>query len=189
MSGARLRTSARGHAGRACPRGLTLVELLVAVSVSVVALAAAWPCVWNGARTAFAVDARAQAGTTAASALRRVAADLRATTVLLPVPSGRDPRTAIHIRHHPPDGPAENVLIAWDPLRGVLWRKASASYVADRVEAFDLTYYGADGAVIAPDALRDAAPAATVMRVRVRLVVTAGNARVERFAELPVGPR
>ena len=47
---------------------------------------------------------------------------------------------------HRHDGQAvETVLVAWDPARGVLWRKASGTYLADHVALFAIDYFCADG--------------------------------------------
>lgn len=169
-----------------CAAGLTLVELLVAMSVTAVVLGAAWPCLWNGSKAAGLVDARAQAETAAASALRRLAADMRVSTAVQGPPEGLDPQRALTLRQYPPGAPQENVLVAWDESRRVLWRKASGSYLADGVERFALTYWTAAGEAVIPSG---PAQWAAVRRVRVELVVRVGEARAERTTDLLVGPR
>lgn len=166
--------------------GLTLVELLVAMSLTVIVLGAAWPCFWNARLAAGRVDARAQAETAAASALRRLAADLRVSTAVQAPPDGLDPRRALSLRQCAPRAPQEDVLVVWDEGRRVLWRKASGSYLADGVERFTVTYWTASGEAAVP---ADSEQWAAVRGVRVELVVRFGRERAERTMELPVGPR
>lgn len=166
--------------------GLTLIELLVAMSLTAVVLGAAWPCLWNASAAAGRVDARSQAETAAASALRRLAADLRVSTAVQAPPEGLDTQRALSLRQCAVGVPREDVLVVWDEGRRVLWRKASGSYLADGVERFALTYWNANGEATVPI---DPEQWSAVRRVRVELVVCFGQERAERTMEFLVGPR
>ncbi len=106
--------------------GFSLVELLIAASLAGVMLAASWGWLWTTASAARGADARAQDATAQAFGARMLRADL-ARAVALGAPDqgicgttrltllARDPRTGVD----------EVVAVAWDPRRGVVWRKAS----------------------------------------------------------------
>ena len=40
--------------------------------------------------------------------------------------------------------------MAWDPRRGVVWRKAAGSYLAEGVTSFAVRYFARDGGEIVP---------------------------------------
>ena len=122
------------------------MELMVALSLSAVALAAAWPWLWNAADVARAADARAQAATSAAFATRSIAADLKCATALLAPPAGASPERCLQLTHTHPGQTRETILIAWNTARRVLWRKTTATYLADNVESFTITYFDHQGA-------------------------------------------
>ncbi len=126
--------------------GFTLVELLVGASIAAVILAAAYAWLWNVAALADGADDRAQAGTLAAAVSRAVAADVHAGVCVVEPPAGRDPSRSLSIVHDHAAVAAEVVLIVWDPARGVVWRNASGTYIADHVSGFAVEYVLADGA-------------------------------------------
>jgi hypothetical protein len=154
------------------------MELLVATCVAAVALAGAWPFVWNAGGTARAVEARAEAVTAGAFAARVVGDDLALAVALLPTPAGRAPAEAFAVLHrHPGEGP-ETVTVVWDGSRRVLWRKASGTYLADRVRSFAVRYFSSDGAELAgPDFAAPDWPARVA-----RLEVTIGAGREDHVA-------
>ncbi len=152
--------------------GATLTELLVALSLSAVALAAAWPWLWNVAEVARAADARAQAATSSAFATRSIAADLECATALLAPPPGASPERCLQLTHAHPGQTRETVLIAWSAPRRVLWRKTTATYLADNVESFTITYFDHHGEPLAPIDLAQPAWPDTVSRVRIRVGVS-----------------
>jgi hypothetical protein len=162
------------------------MELLVAVSVSGVALAAAWPWMWNAASAARAVDGRAQAATAASFAARSIANDLELAAALLPLPAGRPPGRSLHIEHRHPGEAAEPVLIVWDPARRVLWRKTAGTYLADRVESFTVTYFGRDGSLLAPAQIGIPGWQDDVVRVRAHIRVASPTGSGHAVADVPL---
>ena len=152
--------------------GAILMELLVALSLSVVALAAAWPWLWHAADVARGADARAQAATSAAFATRSIAADLECATALLTLPTGASPEPYLHLTHAHPGQERETILIAWDASRRVLWRKTPAMYLADNVESFTLMYFDHQGEPLGPVDLAQPTWTDSVARVRVRIGVS-----------------
>jgi prepilin-type N-terminal cleavage/methylation domain-containing protein len=174
---------------RVSETGFTLMELLIAVSVSTIALCAAWSCLWNVGSAARHVDGRAQAATGAASAARSLAADLELATTLLAPPSGRSPETSIALQHRHPDEAVETVLVVWDPARRVLWRKAPGTYLADHVELFKVLYYGSDGLALESSEFADPAWPLSVARVSFRVVVRAPEGAAEARRDIALYAR
>jgi prepilin-type N-terminal cleavage/methylation domain-containing protein len=167
--------------------GFTLVELLVAAGIAAVVLAAAYAWLWNVAALAGGADDRAQAATLAAAVSRAVAADVHAGVSVLEPPSGRDPARALALVHDHEASAAEVVLIVWDPARGVVWRNASGTYLADHITRFTLAYVLADGSLV--DGQRMAPDDWTSIRaVRVDLASAVGSAIARRSIEASVGP-
>jgi prepilin-type N-terminal cleavage/methylation domain-containing protein len=129
--------------------GFTLVELVLAAVVCGVVLAGAFGWLWSVGSLARVHDDRAQAETIAAAAARSVVADIRAAlAVATPAPE-RDPARALLLVHDRVASAPEMVTIVWDPARGVLWRNASGTYVADHVDGFAVRYALPDGRVVA----------------------------------------
>jgi type II secretory pathway component PulJ len=151
--------------------GVTLLELLIASCISAVALAGAWPFVWNAGDTARAVGARAQAATAGAYALRVVGDDLAQAVQLLPTPVGRTPSESFAVLHRHPGEAPETVTVVWDSARGVLWRKASGTYLADHVRAFAVRYFAAEGEELVGASLQAPAWMSRVERLEVTVVV------------------
>jgi type II secretory pathway pseudopilin PulG len=165
------------------------MELLVAVAVSSIALGAAWPWLWNTADAARAIDARAQAATSAAFAARSIMADLELATGLLAPPAGMIPARSLNVQQRCPGETAQSILIVWDPTRQVLWRKTSSSYLADHVESFSITYYDRLGVPMAPAEMAFGDWPAAVARVRFALVVATRGQRSSLVRDALVGPR
>jgi len=165
------------------------MELLVAVAVSAIALGAAWPWLWNAAETARAIDARAQAATSAAFAARSIVADLELASGLLAPPAGVAPERGLYVQQRRHGEPAESVLIVWDPTRQVLWRKTSSSYLADHVESFATTYFDRLGRPLGPAEMTFADWPDSVARVRIVLVVVTRGERSSVVRDALVGPQ
>jgi prepilin-type N-terminal cleavage/methylation domain-containing protein len=169
--------------------GLTLVELLVAVSVTAIALGAAWPWLWDAAEAGRAIDARAQTATSAAFAMRALVTDIELATGLLASPSGMSPEHSLHLQQRRPGEPSEAILVGWDAARGVLWRKTSSTYLADHVESFSVTYFDRlGGRVIEAGAAPGDWPD-SVARVRVAVTVVTGAGRSTAVRDIAIGPR
>ena len=167
--------------------GVTLVELLVATCVTAVALTGAWAWLWNAGGAARGAAGRAQAATAAAFAARTVADELGLATALCYPPAGMSADRALCLEHrHDGVTAAETVLVAWDPARRVLWRKAPGMYLADHVERFAVDYFGADGRRLGPADFAAAYWPRTVARVAVTAHVTVGGrtARASRSVAL-----
>jgi type II secretory pathway component PulJ len=153
--------------------GVTLVELLVAACVSTLALAGAWAWLWSAGMTAGDTAARAQAASVAAFAVRSIANDLGLATALSCPPAGMSPDSALCVEHrHAASAAVETVLVAWDPARRVLWRKAPGAYLADHVERFTVEYFRADGRLLGPVDFTESGWPQTVARVSVTVSVT-----------------
>jgi len=167
-------------------RGFALIEVLVAAAIAGLVLAGAYAWLWNTAALASRTDDRSQAATIASAVSRAVAGDVRGAVGVEP-PSGRDRSRSLALAHDHVDVAPEAVLIVWDPARGVVWRNASGTYLADHVSRFDLTYGLADGRLLAGTAM-GIADWALVRVVRVELTATVGRATVVRSLEVTVGP-
>jgi len=167
---------------------VTLVELLIATCVAALALAGAWGWVWNAGAAARAAGARAQAAPAGAFAVRVMADDLAQAAGLLSTPAGRAPSEAFAILHVHPGEPPETVTIVWDRSRRVLWRKASGTYLADQVSAFEVRYFAAGG-----EELPGAGPDATdwpsqVARMEITVRALRDGRSVTRVLSTCLGP-
>lgn len=176
------RTSSRDAAA-----GFGLVELLVAAAIAGLVLAATWGWLWTVGTATARVDDCAQAGSTAAAALRGVVRDVRLATAVLPPPDGRDPDHSLLLRRDEPDGASEPVLIVWNAARGVLWRNASGTYLSDHVTAFDVSYVTADGRRVGGSEV-DAAEWGALRAVCLELSVALGVRLENRTVEIKLGP-
>lgn len=166
-----MRRCAGSRSSRRGSQGVTLVELLVASCVAAVALAGAWPFVWNAAHAARAMAARAQAATGGAYALRVVGDDLAQAVRLLATPGGRTPSESFAVLHRHPGEAPEAVTVVWDRSRGVLWRKAAGTYLADHVVHFAVRYFSADGDELAGACLQEPGWTARAARLEVTVAV------------------
>ena len=179
-----------GRRRRPCRQvaGVTLVELLVATCVAATALGAAWPWVWNTGVTARVQVQRAQADTSAAFALRVIRDDLAQATAVLAPREARAPETTLCLRHDHPGEPSETVTIVWDASRKVVWRKAPGTYLADRVDAFSVRYFHADGTQLMSGDFAEGDWAASVARVHVNLRTRDGDGTATATLDAVPGP-
>ncbi len=168
-------------------RGFTLIELLIGASIAAVILSAAYAWLWNIGAFADGADEGAQAATLAAAVTRAVAADIYAGVGVVEPPSGRDPSRSLALLHDHVAGAPEAVLIVWDPARGVVWRNASGTYLADHVVRFDVAYALADGSLVDGGDMTSSRWSA-VRAVHVALEATVGSATARRSLETSVGP-
>jgi len=166
-------------------RGFTLVELLVAAALASGMLAAAWGWLWTSAAAARRVDFDAQAATAQAFAARRLRADLLSCAGLCPPELGVcGPSRLTLLRRDPASGDEEVTLVAWDPARGVLWRNAAGSYLAEGVTAFTVRYFTAAGEELLPvDGVLGLDEREAARRVVVSWTTSFGDVHLEQ--ELP----
>jgi len=167
--------------------GFSLVELLVASVIAGIVLSASLGWVWSVAALARADDDRAQAATLAAAASRAVIADVHAAVGVRQPPAGRDPSLSLNLVHDHPATAAEAVLIVWDPARGVLWRNASGTYLADHVSHFAVCYV-LDGARRVDGVSMGGSDWAAVRVVQVQVTTVVGSATESRSLEIALGP-
>jgi prepilin-type N-terminal cleavage/methylation domain-containing protein len=174
-------------AARHSERGFSLIEVLVAAFIAGLVLSAAYGWLWNVAAFAARTDDAAQAATIASAVSRAIARDVRSAVSVGEPPVGRDPSRSLVLAHDHVDVAPEAVLIVWDPARGVVWRNASGTYLADHAIQFGVSYGLADGRRLAG---AEMAPRdwEGVRVVRVELVVAVGAAVVARSLETAVGP-
>ena len=131
--------------------GFSLVELLIAASLAGVMLAASWGWLWTTASAARGADARAQDATAQAFGARMLRADLARTVALGAPGQGICGTTRLTLlARDPATGVDEVISVAWDPRRGVVWRKAAGSYLAEGVTSFAVRYFARDGGEVVP---------------------------------------
>ena len=180
--------SRAGHAPvRRRARGFTLIELLIGASIAAVILSAAYAWLWNIGSLADGADDRAQAATLAAALSRTVAADIHASVGVVEPPSGRDASRSLALLHDHLASVPEAVLIVWDPARGVVWRNASGTYLADHIVGFVVAYVLVDGSLVDGGDMTSSRWSA-VQAVHVVLEATVGSATARRSLETSVGP-
>jgi prepilin-type N-terminal cleavage/methylation domain-containing protein len=183
-----MRPLPHGRGGAAASQGaFTLVELLIAAAVAATVLGAAYGWLWNVAALASRADDRAQAATLAATASRAIAADVKASLRVAEPPSGRDRARSLALLHDHAGVAPEAVLVVWDPARGVVWRNASGTYLADHITGFSLAYVLAGGGLVQGAAMSPSDWDA-VRAVRVDLAASVGQETVGRCVEASVGP-
>jgi prepilin-type N-terminal cleavage/methylation domain-containing protein len=166
--------------------GFSLVELLVATAIVAVVLAAAYGWVWSVGSLAGTTDDRVQASTIAAALTRSLAEDVAGAVEVAAPATGRDPGTSLAVVHDGVDDASEEVLFVWDPARGVVWRNASGTYVADRVREFSVGYVFGDGRSVEGAAM-GVVDWRSVRAVRVALAVEVGSAIVRREVCIGLG--
>ena len=131
--------------------GFSLVELLIAASLACALLTASWSWVWTTASAARRTDAGAQVATAQAFAARMLRADLaRCVGLAAPDLGVCGPTRLTLAMRDPVSGDDEVVTIAWDRGRGIVWRKAAGSYLAEGVTSFAVRYFASDGSEVVP---------------------------------------
>ncbi len=159
--------------------GFSLVELLVATAMAGVVLAAAYAWVWSVGTLAATTDDRVQASTIAAALARTLADDVGGAVEVTAPAVGRDPGGSLALVHDGVDEASEAVVIAWDPARGVVWRNASGTYVADHVRGFAVSFLLGDGRIVDGTAM-GAGDWRSVRAARAALDVEVGGAVIRR---------
>jgi prepilin-type N-terminal cleavage/methylation domain-containing protein len=166
--------------------GFSLMELLVGAAIAGTVLAAAFGWLWNVGALAARADDRIQVATIAATCSRAVALEVRAAVDVVPPPVGRDPARSFALVHDHPGAAQEDVLVVWDPARGVVWRNASGTYLADHVTQFSIAYGLLDGREVDGEDM-GSSDWAIVRCLRVGLETSVGAAVVERSILVGVG--
>ena len=164
-----------------------MLEVLAAAAVAGLVLSAAYGWLWNVGAVAARTDDRAQAATIASAVSRTIAADVHDAAGADAPPPGRDPSRSLALVHDHVDVAREAVLVVWDPGRGVVWRNASGTYLADHVTRFGVAYGLADGRRLA-GAEMSARDWPSVRVVHIELTITVGSAVATRAVETAVGP-
>jgi prepilin-type N-terminal cleavage/methylation domain-containing protein len=161
-------------AGRACrhsgARGFSLVELLVAASLGCLVLGLAWPWCWQVCRAWRGAAPGAEAASTLAAVRRVTLSEVPQAVALLNAPDTGCTRTTLAFAAPSGSGAAAIVTYVWDAGRGVLWRKAPGSHLAEQVTAFGIEYFDGRGRPLALDG-SGRLPAGSLAEVR-RLTFT-----------------
>lgn len=163
--------------------GYSLVELLLAAAIAGAMLTAAWSWCWSLRQTTVRANAAGEARSGVAFARRFTEAELRQAAAV--VSSDDEPSSRLGIAFALPDaadGSSTVVAYRFDAGRGVVWRKAPGSYLADGVVGFAVRYYDVAGEEVAPDdtGRLSSATAAGVRRVVLSLEIIEGG---ERWSE------
>jgi hypothetical protein len=155
------------------------VELLIASVVAAVVLSGAYGWMWGLGALARTTDDRAQACTVAGVVTRTVLEDVGGAVAVLAPSAGRDPAASLALLHDGAATAPESVTVVWDAGRGVVWRNAPGTYVADHVRSLRVGFLLADGREV-DGAAMTAADWADVTGVHADVVVAVGAAIVER---------
>jgi prepilin-type N-terminal cleavage/methylation domain-containing protein len=165
--------SARRHAG------FTLVELLLAASLAVVVLTAAWSWLWTVAAAAHRSGDAAEVASSLAFARRQLLRDAhQATALAAPATGAGCGAHALALQLPGTAAAPEIVQYAVSASRATLWRKTSSNYVAEGVTRFDVVYLRAAGSEVLPEADGglSSEDLEAVRVVRVSVAMAAGSA-------------
>jgi hypothetical protein len=159
--------------------GFGLVELLIAAGIAAVVLIAGWGWCWTATRSCARGADKCDARSTVAFVERLTTAELRSAVCLVQAPGVACTQDGIAFAVPSGDGlTVDIVTYVWDRGRGVLWRKAPGSHLAEGVAAFSITYYAAGDRRLPLQADGTLAPvdARVVRRVAMITEVTCGGA-------------
>jgi len=170
-------------------RGMSLVELLVAVALSGVIFCAAWAWFWTMSTAASTTRQRLDIVCRLAFAQRLVAADVRAATLVEPQSGLPTQQTGLRATLPKDGAPDDEVLYVWDARRSVLWRGAPGSYVAEGVTQFAVRYLDSAGAPFAmpADGSSPSGPESAVAAIEVSMTIARGRISVSRIWTVAVG--
>lgn len=176
-----------GAEARSRKEAFTLLELLLAATLACAVLAAAWGWLWAVAVAAHEAGKRTDLSSSLAFARRQILRDARAAHGLA-APDGAAGCGAHSLALELGTVPATSdpVQYAVNDSRGVLWRRTPSSHVAEGVTRFDVSYYAADGAEIAPTAGGRVSPSELPKVALVRIAVALESGRAEREARWSV---
>jgi len=153
--------------------GLGLVELVVALAITGILLAAGWCWLVDVQGSVLHGATAAEVYSNGAFARRLMVSELRRSTGLSSAGTGCG-RHALTFTVPAKDTLQPDVVsYVWDESRRVLWRKAPGSYLQESVSDFSVQLWDVDGRPLDPGADGVFADAALVSAARVRLSVTA----------------
>jgi prepilin-type N-terminal cleavage/methylation domain-containing protein len=157
--------------------GFTLIELLVAASLACLVLAGSWGWLWTSAASARADERSAEGLSSSAFAARMLRADLRRALRLATPAEGicSDTRLTL-VSVDAARGSRGIVTFAWDPSRGVVWRNASGSYLAEHVTRFAVCFSDGRGRQVvgAAGGVLDATAREDVRLISIEMTVADG---------------
>lgn len=159
---------------RWAPRGMTLIELLVAVCLACVLLMGAWPWCWTIVRSSQRTAEYAEAQSSLAFAGRLFTSEVRRAVALGDGAGNGCSVSSVTLQVvDAATAQTQVVTYRYDPARRVLWRKASGSYVADRLSACSFTYFAANGKQITtgPDGALAVDDMSSVSSLKLRLAI------------------
>ena len=152
--------------------GLGLVELMVALAITGILLAAGWCWLVDVQGAVLRGAAAADVYTSGAFAHRLMASELRRSTGLSSAGAGCG-RHALTFTVPAKDMLQQDVVsYVWDESRRVLWRKAPGSYLQESVSDFSVQLWDTEGRPLDPAAGGVFADADLAAAARVRLSVT-----------------
>lgn len=158
--------------------GFGLLELMIAVAIGGVVLAAGWAWCWSTTGACARVGNRADAATSIAFVRRLTSIEVGGAVRLVDVPDCGCGDHSVTVALSTIDARSlQLVSYAWDSRRGVVWRKASGSHLTEGAREFAVTYYDGDGEVVlVPSAGRLTGDGLAVVRqVGFRLSVAVGG--------------
>ena len=153
------------------------MELLVAMSLASLMMAAAWAWLFSVTDVSAGDDARSEVESRLGFAHRLITGEVTSGT-LVADPVGSCTRTCLTIAVTRLDNTSETIVYRYDQSRSILWRKSSGSHVAEGVRALSFEYLSADGEPLAlgeDDALAPAL-AASVRAVRLAMTLAVRGA-------------
>ena len=153
--------------------GLGLVELMVALAITGMLLAAGWCWLVDVQGSALHGVRAAEVYTGGAFARRLMVCELRRSTGLSSTGAGCSCHAVTFTVPAKDPLQAEVVSYVWDESRRLLWRKASGSYLQESVCDFSVQLWDADGKPLEPGAGGVFTDGSIVSAARVRLSVTA----------------
>ena len=152
--------------------GFGLVELMIALAITGILLAAGWCWLVDVQGSALRGGTAAEAYTSGAFARRLMISELRRSNGLSSAGAGCS-RHALTFTVPENDEPQPDVVsYVWDASRRVLWRKAPGSYLQESVSDFSVQLWDTDGRPLDPGAGGVFADADLAAAARVRLSVT-----------------
>jgi hypothetical protein len=144
----------------------------MATALAVTLLTSAWAWLWTMTAAADRLGGAGETQSSVAFAVRVITREVGRAQACTDAGAMGCTRHSLCVTVvHPSPGSAEIVTYAWEPVRGVLWRKTPSDYLCERVSRFDVEYRDRSGLAIVPadgDRL-DPDQLATVAAIRISL--------------------